>query len=77
MLGHMVDKPEFEHIRSFSGRDADRMTEMTCHGCGNAVEMIDRRFLRFGPVRCGACGKSLNVPALARLLASTIEISSD
>jgi len=72
----MVDEPEFEHVRSFSGSGSDRMTEMSCHACGHPVEMIDRRFLRFGPVRCGACGQTLNAPVLARVLGSTLETSS-
>lgn len=72
----MVDSPEFEHVRSFSAGESDHMTEMSCHACGHPVEMIDRRFLRFGPVRCGACGETLNAPVLSRLLAISLESSS-
>lgn len=72
----MVDAPEFEHLRDFSGEESEHMTELSCPACGHAVEMIDRRFLRFGPVRCGACGETLSSPVLARVLAGALDASS-
>lgn len=69
----MVERAEFEHLHSLSDDDSGHMSELSCPDCGNAVEMIDQRFLRFGPVRCGACGQTLSTSVLDRVLAATIE----
>lgn len=54
-----------EPIHEDHGRAAygNRRTILRCPSCGTEVRLLDRKFVRFGPVRCGGCGTDLRSTA--------------
>lgn len=48
-----------------------------CPQCGHAVPLLDRKFLRHGPIRCGACGAELRSALVPSLIADAMESAQE
>ena len=59
---------------------SNKPTYVSCPKCDHKVQLLDRKFLSHGPVRCGACGSEVGglvvEGALARILESALETGS-
>lgn len=51
------DRDERRQRASFGGGRST--VNVRCPSCGNEIALLDREFVRYGPVRCGGCGTDL------------------
>jgi len=62
-----------ESERPDRARYGGRNVTVTCPTCRHQIALIDPKFTRYGPVRCGACGTDLRQANLRGALASSLE----